>query len=150
VRISVHEEVTVGEILERIAEQHGSRRELAARVRKHPRDREAKLALHDLDEYGDADPATRIRQTRTLIVPLERVDLLTAQRISLLFAVRAKREPPSVRELARRVKRDVKNVSQDVSALADLGLLKVEGGGRGRPKKVSLAGDSIDLHIVEA
>jgi predicted transcriptional regulator len=36
----------------------------------------------------------------------------------------------AVRELARRVGRDVKRVHDDVSALAELGLLKrVEGGG---------------------
>jgi predicted transcriptional regulator len=57
---------------------------------------------------------------------------------------------PSVRTLARAVKRDVKNVSGDVRALEELGLLEVEDRGRGKASRIRLPGDSIDLHLVEA
>lgn len=54
---------------------------------------------------------------------------LTERRWSLVHALQG-RGPTSVRELARRVARDVRRVHDDVQALADLGLVeRTESGG---------------------
>lgn len=50
---------------------------------------------------------------------------------------------------ARAVKRDIKNVSEDVRILSELGLIEVEVAGPGKPNRISLSGDQIDLHLIE-
>ncbi len=59
--------------------------------------------------------------------------VITGARLELLSAIRV-HKPKSIQELARLVKRDFKNVYQDVRLLADFGLIEIEEGG---PRRAS-------------
>ncbi len=54
--------------------------------------------------------------------------VITGSRVQLLTAIRAKK-PKSIQELARFVKRDFKNVYQDVKLLCEFGLIELKGVG---------------------
>jgi predicted transcriptional regulator len=57
--------------------------------------------------------------------------VITGARVQLLTTIRAKK-PKSIQELARFVKRDFKNVYQDVKLLCEFGLIELKGvGSRG-------------------
>jgi hypothetical protein len=151
VKVTVRRSVTVGRLREEIAAQYGSERALRARVRRSPGDFAAKVALHDLREYATDDPAKVLHEERHVVIPDRALDQLTVQRLQLLLALKGlSGEAPGVRALARALGRDVKNVSEDVRALHGLGLLDVVAQGPGRPSRIALPGDSIDLHLVEA
>lgn len=150
-KVTVRRSYRVGERRTEIRETYGPPDELRAHPEANPHDVAARVALHDLTEYADADPDLRIDAEQTVIIPDEALDRLTLQRLHLLLAIHAQGGAvASVRSLARLVDRDVKNVSQDVHALSSIGLLHTEPGGHGRPTRVHLPGDEIDLHLVEA
>ena len=71
------------------------------------------------------------------------------RRLELLRAIRQHR-PRSIKELATRVGRDLKNVNADIHYLAQLGLVELESesgpGTKGR-KTPRVACDEIELHI---
>ena len=72
---------------------------------------------------------------------------ITDQRLAILRAIKAN-EPESVYELAKNLKRDVKNVSVDLRILADLGLVDLRKTKTPRGKvKPTVAYDSINLDI---
>ena len=71
--------------------------------------------------------------------------VLTPKRLELLHVIK-NRAPGSLRELAELTKRDVKNVSDDVKYLEQVGL--VERSGRGRATKPTISYDAIALEIV--
>ncbi len=147
-KITTRKRKTVRQRRDEIQEKYGSLRKLQAHVRKNPRDTMAKVALHDLREYKDDRPAKVIHETQEIIIPDESIDRLTIQRLQVLLALKGLGSAPSARALARAVNRDIKNVSEDIHALRELGLLNVASSGPGRPHKISLAGDEIDLHLV--
>ncbi len=73
--------------------------------------------------------------------------ILTAKRLDLLAAV-LHNQPGSVTELARLVKRDLKNVSQDLALLHQLGLLEfAPGPAHGNARAPVVPYDEIDLTI---
>jgi hypothetical protein len=150
-RVTIRRETTVGEMRAEMAEKYGSMEALRRHVKRHPKDFLAKVALHDAQEYR-ADPSSaRIHQTRQIIIPDASIDLLTVQRLQLLLTVKGLGGTArSLRALAKAVARDVKNVSEDVRALEELGLLVVEDEGPGKPSHIRLAGQRIELHLVEA
>lgn len=148
-RITIEDETTVRERLAQIRETYGSPARLRARVASRPNDLAARLALHDLTEYADNDPEERILETREVILRDHELGALTFRRLELLLALRTQGEAPSIRRLAEDLGRDVKNVSLDVQALHDLGLLRVDEAGPGKPSRVRLPGHRIDLHLVE-
>lgn len=76
---------------------------------------------------------------------LERV--LTAKNLALLRTI-ATDEPESVRELARLVDRDVKNVSTALNRLAELGLVEFER--EGRAKRPVVWYDEVEVDITIA
>lgn len=150
-RITIHGETRVESLLACIRTSYGSLSELRTRVTKHPDDVDARVALHDFLEYRGEDPQKTIRHMREIVIPDSAIDRLTVQRLELLLTLKRFSGPgPGVRTLARRVKRDVKNVSDDLRALEGFGLVKVARQGKGRPSLIELAGDRIDLHLVEA
>jgi predicted transcriptional regulator len=73
---------------------------------------------------------------------LERV--LRAKNLELVRTI-ATAEPESVRELARLVDRDIKNVSTALSRLAELGLVELED--VGRAKKPTVWYDHVEIDI---
>jgi len=150
-RITVRQRTTVRDLLDRVQRKYGTFDELRAHVRKHPQDVMAKLALHDAQEYAQEKPTKVIRDTREIVIPDAAIDQLTVQRLQLLLALKGHAGAvPSMRRLARAVRRDIKNVSEDIRVLSELGLVDVEEAGRGKPNRISLPGDCIDLHLVES
>ena len=148
-RITVESDTTVGEHLARIEERYGGAGKLRAYVKENPHDVAARVALHDLAEYRGERPDKRILETREIILPESDLGELTLRRLRLLLTLSTLGEAASVRSLAQALRRDVKNVSLDVNALRELGLLRVEEGGPGRASRVRLPGHRIDLHLVE-
>lgn len=71
---------------------------------------------------------------------------LSPKRLELLWAI-VEHEPRSVRELAERVGRDIKNVSQDLAFLSRLGLVELKEARRGVPQAPTLPYDEIDLNL---
>lgn len=71
---------------------------------------------------------------------------LSPKRLELLWAI-VEHAPRSVRELAERVGRDIKNVSQDLAFLSRLGLVELKGARRGVPQAPTLPYDEIDLNL---
>lgn len=150
-KVTIRQRKTVGELLSQAREKYGSLQVLKKYVAERPDDVMAKVALHDWTEYQDENPGKVIHETREVIIPDSTIDKLTVQRLQLLLTLkRMAGAVPSTRALARTVHRDIKNVSEDVRVLRDLGLLDVETAGRGKPHRISLPGDQIDLRLVEA
>jgi predicted transcriptional regulator len=58
--------------------------------------------------------------------------VLTGNRLQILAAIRS-HKPNSIQELARVLKRDFKNVYQDVKFLADFGLVQLSSAGARKP-----------------
>ena len=72
--------------------------------------------------------------------------VLSPKRLALLWAI-AEHAPRSVRELAERIGRDMKNVSQDLAFLSRLGLVELKESRRGAPQAPTLPYDEIDLNF---
>lgn len=87
-------------------------------------------ALEDLSRLESDEP---VEETHVLSLPdddaLDRV--LNAKNLQLLRTI-AQKEPESVRELARLVERDVKNVSTAVNRLEELGVIELQSAGRAK------------------
>lgn len=150
-RVTVKRQVRIGELLAEIEDRYGDRSDLERHLEENPDDWDARVALHDLEAYSDADPDESLRDTRELVLPDTALDRITSHRLELLVEVeRAGGSVLGVRELARRLGRDKKNVSEDVQALEQVGLLSVRRPGPGRAHEIRLPGDEIDLHLVEA
>lgn len=150
-KVTIKRQTTVGEVLEEARGKYGSSKALRQHVKNHPHDTMAKLALHDLNEYKDDDPSKVIRETREIIIPDSAIDQLTVQRLQLLLTIKGLMDTaPSVRALARAVHRDIKNVSEDIRALSELGLVQVQESGRGKAHRIFLPGDQIDLRLIGA
>lgn len=150
-RITIERERAVGDLLEGIRERYGAEEELEDYLEEHPRDWDARVALHDLREYRESDPSRTIEDTREIVLPESALDEITFRRVELL--VRLKQmggHVEGIRKLAREVSRDKKNVSEDVDALRELGLLSVRPRGPGRAHRIELPGHRIDLHLLEA
>lgn len=71
---------------------------------------------------------------------------LSPKRLELLWAI-VEHEPRSVRELAERVGRDIKNVSQDLAFLSRLGLVELKETRREVPQAPVLPYDEVDLNL---
>ena len=71
---------------------------------------------------------------------------LSPKRLALLWAI-VEHEPRSVRALAERVDRDIKNVSQDLTFLSRLGLVELKEARRGAPQAPILPYDEIALSV---
>jgi predicted transcriptional regulator len=72
---------------------------------------------------------------------------LTPKRLELLWLIGEKR-PRSVRELAAIVKREPKNVNEDLRYLVSVGLVEFRrGGGRGNAKTPVVPYDRVDLSL---
>ena len=150
-KVTIRSKSTAGEIVARILRTYGSRERLRAQLRSHPQDVAARVALHNLGEYQREPPGKRVEETREVIIPDARLGVLTGARLQLLIRLRMEHgEIEGVRRLAALLDRDPKNVSEDVEALRELGLLDVEAAGRGRPSRIRLPGEDVTLHLVES
>jgi len=98
--------------------------------------------MRKLDE-GHADDLER---EHSISLPSEERlnEILSPKRVELVRATR-REEPSSMRELARIVERDIRQVSDDVNELASLGLIELIEEGRAKRPMVSY--DELDVRI---
>lgn len=132
---------------ERILERWGSREALERKAREgHAEAEEDRFMLDRLAE----DPArldAEHERTAVTFVGSDQLSRLTEKRLALLEAVGSAGEPLNVSELARRVGRDKKNVSEDLALLEELGLVeRIE---HGREKTVRIRGTRISIDLEE-
>jgi len=98
-----------------------------------------------LDEGGDVDDVD------VLSVP----DLATLSRVlsktnlELIRSI-AEHEPDSMREAARLVERDIKNVSEDLNFLAELDIVEIETAGRAKRPVVPYDDIEVDIPVRES
>lgn len=98
--------------------------------------------MRKLDEGRSEDVE---RKNRVSLPSEERLnEVLSPKRVELVRAVR-REEPSSMRELARVVERDIRQVSDDVNELASLGLIELVE--EGRAKRPVVPYDEIDVRI---
>lgn len=72
--------------------------------------------------------------------------LLSAKNLELLETI-SEHEPASIREAARLVDRDYKQVHRNLSELENIGIIEFEGGGPGQAKTPTLAYDGLEIDI---
>ena len=73
--------------------------------------------------------------------------VLTAKRLELLHIIK-EQEPDSIYELSKIVKRDIKNVNDDLLVLKDIGLVSVSRARKGRERIIPRVNyDKIQLEI---
>lgn len=101
-----------------------------------------------LEDVRDLEDNVEAADKYVLSLPdaaaLERV--LSAKNLELIRTI-ATEEPSSVRELARLVDRDIKNVSTAVNRLADLGLVDLDVDGRQKTPTVWYDHVEIDIQV---
>ncbi|MHB8587170.1 MAG: HVO_A0114 family putative DNA-binding protein [Thermoplasmatota archaeon] len=105
--------------------------------------------MSNLEDFEADGTDTPVRVMAEWVVPDRSIDLFTLRRLRVLLFLQGCTEPISLRALARELGRDVKGVSEDVHALADIGLLRVDARGRGRPMGISLPAVRVSLHLME-
>jgi predicted transcriptional regulator len=109
-------------------------------------DAEAKDALFNL-RLLEEDPSRRRRTTLLVdVIALEEADLskLTGTRLHILEVLRGMGQV-NLQQLTRRLKRDAKNVSEDVACLMEYGL--ITGRRQGREKLLAVAGNQIVITV---
>jgi predicted transcriptional regulator len=103
-----------------------------------------------LSDLQDVDSDKPVDDRYVLSLPdenaLERV--LSAKNLELLRAI-ATGEPDSVRDLARRVDRDIKNVSTALNELEALGLVEFETAGRAKRPVVWYDDIEVDIQLAD-
>ena len=72
--------------------------------------------------------------------------LLSPKNLELLETI-SEQDPASIREAAKLVDRDYKQVHRNLSELEDIGVIEFEGGGSGKAKKPKLAYDGLEIDI---
>lgn len=97
-------------------------------------------AVEQGEELDDTDPVLNVASFDELSRLLSPVNLE-------LLEVIAKQEPASIRETARLVDRDYKEVHRNLSELEDIGILTFESAGEGQPKRPKMAYDALEIDI---
>jgi len=100
-------------------------------------------ALMDYDDWLHFLENPRIEIEEGEIIVSD-ISFLTPQKLQILEAVK-KYKPKSIRELAEKVGRDIKNVYMDLKELEKAGLVELESSGRA--KKASLKYNEIVIAI---
>ncbi len=110
--------------------------------------KDLKTALDDFVKTGEAiEQRKKVRkETGTYFNSFEAFrKALTPKRLELLHIIKTK-NPSSINELARIVKRDIKNIADDVKYLEQMGLIEKEETNERKIKPV-IHYDRIDLEI---
>ncbi|WP_247730452.1 transcriptional regulator [Halovivax limisalsi] len=72
--------------------------------------------------------------------------LLSPKNLELLEVI-SEHEPGSIRDAAELVDRDYKQVHRNLTELADIGVIELEGGGPGQAKEPKLSYDGLEIDI---
>jgi len=92
------------------------------------------------EDLEDAQPVLNFDSYQTL------ARFLTDRNLELLETI-SREQPDSIRETARLVDRDYREVHRNLSELEDLGLIVFEGGGQGKAKQPVVEYDNIEVAI---
>lgn len=92
------------------------------------------------EDLEDAQPVLNFDSYQTL------ARFLTDRNLELLETI-SREQPDSIRETARLVDRDYREVHRNLSELEDLGLIVFEGGGQGKAKQPVVEYDDIEVAI---
>ena len=147
--ITVEERLTGRQLRTQILEKYGTLGRLKAAAAKKGA-YEAKDDLADMrlleDDPKRLDQHFRI-VTVTELAP-EELSKLTIERMRLLHFIASSKTPPNVTRLAARLKRDKKNISEDLVVLEGLGLIRAKR--KGREKEIRASGTEIRIVLAAA
>jgi len=132
--------VKASELVKEFERKYGSLERLKRYLDKHPDDY---VALMDYEDWVHClkNPDIEIEEGEIVVTD---VSFLTPQKLQILEAVK-KFKPRSIRELAEKIGRDVKNVYLDLKELERIGLIELKP--HGRAKKVELKFNQIVIAI---
>ena len=144
--IRVSERMMGHELRDRILERHGSREALEAKAKKRS-NVDARVDLVDLNLLEE-DPRRLTMEMRleeiTKLTPKE-LERLTGKRLRLLHYLGKRREGVNLSRLSSGLRRDKKNISEDVRILEELGFVSVERDGRAI--HIRLRGNQLHLDL---
>lgn len=132
--------VKASELVKEFERKYGSLEKLKRYLEKHPDDY---VALMDYEDWIHClkNPDIEIEEGEIVVTD---VSFLTPQKLQILEAVK-RFKPKSIRELAEKIGRDVKNVYLDLKELERIGLIELKP--HGRAKKVELKFNQIVIAI---
>ena len=132
--------VKASELVKEFERKYGSLEKLKRYLEKHPNDY---VALMDYEDWIHClkNPDIEIEEGEIVVTD---VSFLTPQKLQILEAVK-KFKPKSIRDLAKKIGRDVKNVYLDLKELEKIGLIELKP--HGRAKKVELKFNQIVIAI---
>jgi DNA-binding transcriptional ArsR family regulator len=132
--------VKASELVKEFERKYGSLERLKRYLDEHPDDY---VALMDYEDWVHClkNPDIEIEEGEIVVTD---VSFLTPQKLQILEAVK-KFKPRSIRELAEKIGRDVKNVYLDLKELERIGLIELKP--HGRAKKVELKFNQIVIAI---
>lgn len=143
--IRVEQKLTGQQLKNQILERYGSIERLVALAARKGMF-EAQNDLTILREFEEDPTRLSLQTTVTTIASLSARDLerLTPERLRLLEVLTSRRDTPSLTTLSRRLRRDKKNVSEDLRLLTELKLVKVDRHG----KELSACPLGTEIHIL--
>ncbi|ADC65468.1 transcriptional regulator protein-like protein [Ferroglobus placidus DSM 10642] len=127
------------DLIKEFEKKYGSLERLERYLERHPDDYVALMDYEDWKHFLE-NPDVEVEEGEIFVT---NVSFLTPQKLQLLEAIK-KHRPKSIRELAEKVGRDVKNVYMDVKELEKIGLIELKDSGRA--KKVELKYN--EIHII--
>ena len=139
-RIKFVRKVRAEELVKEFERKYGSLERLERYLKDHPDDY---VALMDYEDWKHflANPDVEVEEGEIVVTD---VSFLTPQKLQILEAIK-KYKPKSIRELAEKVGRDVKNVYLDVKELERVGLIELHNSGRA--KRVELKYNEVVIAI---
>ncbi len=140
-RVRFVKELKAEEKIREFEEKYGTVENLEAYLRRRPEDVLAQIDLEDW-RYLLEHPGVRVVEGE---VRVSAEALLTKNELQILSAIK-KEQPNSIRELAKKLGKDVKNVYKSVMELKKLGIVALEKG-RKRSLKPRLKYNKIVVEI---
>jgi len=139
-RIKFVRKVKAEELVREFERKYGSIERLERYLREHPDDYVALMDYEDW-KYFLQHPDVEVEEGEVVVAD---ISFLTPQKLQILEAIK-KYRPRSIRELAEKVGRDVKNVYMDVKELEKAGLVELHNSGRA--KRVELKYNEVVIAI---
>ena len=139
-RIKFVRKVKAEELVREFEKKYGSLERLERYLREHPDDYVALMDYEDWKHFLQ-HPDVEVEEGEVVVTD---ISFLTPQKLQILEAIK-KYRPRSIRELAEKVRRDVKNVYLDVKELEKVGLVELHNSGRA--KRVELKYNEVVIVI---
>ena len=139
-RIKFVRKIRAEELVREFERKYGSLERLERYLKEHPDDYVALMDYEDWKHFLQ-NPDMEVEEGKVVVTD---ISFLTPQKLQILEAVK-KYRPRSIRELAEKVGRDVKNVYMDVKELEKAGLVELHNSGRA--KRVELKYNEVVIAI---